>query len=71
MSDVKKTINYYSDFYSEIIGEQEERYIKFAMKRWSLKGILVIKTSRRIGKLNIFCSTIKVQNIFALIKEAS
>ncbi|ATI37554.1 MULTISPECIES: DUF262 domain-containing protein [Acinetobacter] len=43
MSDVKKTINYYSDFYSEIIGEQEERYIKFAMKRWSLKGYIGYK----------------------------
>ncbi len=43
MSDVKKTINYYSDFYSEIIGEQEERYIKFAMKRWSLKGLIGYK----------------------------
>ncbi len=43
MSDVKKTINYYSDFYSEIIDEQEERYIKFAMKRWSLKGYIGYK----------------------------
>ncbi|MHC6187243.1 DUF262 domain-containing protein [Acinetobacter sp. X9] len=43
MSDVKKTINYYSDFYSEIIAEQEERYIKFAMKRWSLKGYIGYK----------------------------
>ena len=43
MSDVKKTINYYSDFYSEIINEQEERYIKFAMKRWSLKGYIGYK----------------------------
>ena len=43
MSDVKKPINYYSDFYSEIIGEQEERYIKFAMKRWSLKGYIGYK----------------------------
>ena len=43
VSDVKKTINYYSDFYSEIIDEQEERYIKFAMKRWSLKGYIGYK----------------------------
>ena len=43
MSDFKKTINYYSDFYSEIIHEQEERYIKFAMKRWSLKGYIGYK----------------------------
>lgn len=43
MSDVKKTINYYSDFYSEIISEQEERYIKFAMQRWSLKGYIGYK----------------------------
>ena len=43
MSDVKKTINYYSDFYSEIINEQEERYIKFAMKRWTLKGYIGYK----------------------------
>lgn len=43
MSDVKKTINYYSDFYSEIIDEQEERYIKFAMKRWSLRGYIGYK----------------------------
>lgn len=43
MSDVKKTINYYSDFYSEIIDEQEERYIKFAMKRWALKGYIGYK----------------------------
>lgn len=43
MSDFKKTINYYSDFYSEIINEQEERYIKFAMKRWSLKGYIGYK----------------------------
>lgn len=43
MSDVKKTINYYSDFYNEIINEQEERYIKFAMKRWSLKGYIGYK----------------------------
>ncbi|WP_288403221.1 DUF262 domain-containing protein [uncultured Acinetobacter sp.] len=43
MSNVKKTINYYSDFYSEIISEQEERYIKFAMKRWSLKGYIGYK----------------------------
>jgi hypothetical protein len=43
MCDVKKTINYYSDFYNEIIDEQEERYIKFAMKRWSLKGYIGYK----------------------------
>ena len=43
MSDVKKTINYYSEFYNEIIEEQEERYIKFAMKRWSLKGYIGYK----------------------------
>lgn len=43
MNNVKKTINYYSDFYSEIIDEQEERYIKFAMKRWSLKGYIGYK----------------------------
>ncbi len=43
MSDFKKTINYYSYFYSEIIHEQEERYIKFAMKRWSLKGYIGYK----------------------------
>ncbi|QOW47693.1 MULTISPECIES: DUF262 domain-containing protein [Acinetobacter] len=43
MSDVKKTINYYSDFYSEIIDDQEERYIKFAMQRWSLKGYIGYK----------------------------
>ena len=47
MSDVKKTINYYTDFYSEIINEQEERYIKFAMKRWSLKGYIGYKKKRR------------------------
>lgn len=41
--DVKKTINYYSEFYNEIIDEQEERYIKFAMKRWSLKGYIGYK----------------------------
>ena len=43
MNDLKKTINYYSDFYNEIINEQEERYIKFAMKRWSLKGYIGYK----------------------------
>lgn len=43
MQEVKKTINYYSDFYNEIINEQEERYIKFAMKRWSLKGYIGYK----------------------------
>lgn len=41
--DIKKTINYYSEFYNEIIDEQEERYIKFAMKRWSLKGYIGYK----------------------------
>lgn len=40
---IKKTVNYYSDFYDEIINEQEERYIKFAMKRWSLKGYIGYK----------------------------
>lgn len=41
--DIKKTVNYYSEFYNEIIDEQEERYIKFAMKRWSLKGYIGYK----------------------------
>lgn len=41
--DIKKTVNYYSEFYNEIIEEQEERYIKFAMKRWSLKGYIGYK----------------------------
>jgi len=41
--DIKKTINYYSEFYNEIIDEQEYRYIKFAMKRWSLKGYIGYK----------------------------
>lgn len=31
--DIKKIVNYYSEFYNQIIDEQEERYIKFAMKR--------------------------------------
>lgn len=43
MQDLKKTINYYSDFYNEIINEQEERYLNFAMKRWSLKGYIGYK----------------------------
>lgn len=43
MSDVKKTVNYYHDFYNNIIDEQEERYIKFAMKKWSLKGYIGYK----------------------------
>lgn len=43
MSAIKKTINYYSDFYNEIISEQEERYVKFAMKRWSLKSYIGYK----------------------------
>lgn len=38
--DIKKTVNYYSEFYNEIIDEQEEHYIKFAMKRWSLQGYI-------------------------------
>ena len=54
MSDVKKTINYYSDFYSEIIGEQEERYIKFAMKRWSLKGYIGYKNITKNWKIKYF-----------------
>ncbi|RKG48862.1 DUF262 domain-containing protein [Acinetobacter cumulans] len=43
MQEIKKTINYYYDFYNEIINEQEERYIKFAMKKWSLKGYIGYK----------------------------
>lgn len=42
--EIKKTVNYYSDFYDEIIDEQEERYIKFALKRWSLKEYFGYKT---------------------------
>ena len=41
--EVKKTNKYYLDFYNEIIDEQEERYIKFAMNRWSLKGYIGYK----------------------------
>lgn len=41
--DIKKTVNYYFEFYNEIIDDQEERYIKFAMKRWSLKEYLGYK----------------------------
>ncbi|MCF8999836.1 DUF262 domain-containing protein [Acinetobacter nectaris] len=40
MDKVKKTVNYYSDFYSQVIDDQEDRYINFALKRWSLKGYI-------------------------------
>ncbi|MDR5868150.1 hypothetical protein [Halomonas koreensis] len=36
----KKTKNYYYNIHDAINNAQEERYRKFALRRWSLKGYL-------------------------------
>ncbi|MRI34246.1 hypothetical protein EOPP23_14725 [Endozoicomonas sp. OPT23] len=40
LSEMRRTKNYYSSLASELCDRQEERYVKFAMERWSVDDYL-------------------------------
>ncbi|KTB57908.1 MULTISPECIES: DUF262 domain-containing protein [Pseudomonas] len=43
----RRTVNYFHDFHGELNDRQEQRFIKFAQLRWSLKGFIGYAQIRR------------------------